>query len=389
MMKSILVAAFTSLICSITMQAQGIEFFHGTWSEGLAKAKAEDKLIFVDAFASWCGPCKRMASQTFTHQKAGEFYNSNFVCMKFDMEKAENAEFAGKYPVGSYPTLMFIDADGKIVYKGVGFQEVDPLIEMGKKAMGKASKAQDYEKGYAEGNRDPKFLYEYVRALNRNGQPSLKITNEYLNTQSDLSTEFNLRFILEGAVEADSRVFDLLVKNKAKIIALVGEEPVKTRSELACRNTVSKATEFKNDALLKEAKDKMKAAFPERGAAFASEVDMRYYATTKDVKNFLKSAQAYRKNEVKNNSAQLHELTISLIRAFPDDKKVMDQAEKWAKDAAENGGLAEYYMTLAGIYKLKGEKDKARATAKKAIEVIGEKDNGLKAKIDNFINTLG
>ena len=79
---------FCLLTLAFTANAQGgIEFFHGTWAEAKAKAKAEDKLIFVDAYAEWCGPCKRMSAQTFPDPKAGEFFNPNFICLKIDMEK--------------------------------------------------------------------------------------------------------------------------------------------------------------------------------------------------------------------------------------------------------------------------------------------------------------
>ncbi|MCC6410745.1 MAG: thioredoxin family protein [Saprospiraceae bacterium] len=118
-----------------SISAQGVNFFKGTWSEALAKAKAENKIIFVDAYASWCGPCKYMTSNVFPDAKAGEFYNKNFINLKIDMEKPENREFAGKYPVQAYPTLMFIDKNGKVVHKNVGALQVNDLIEVGKKAI--------------------------------------------------------------------------------------------------------------------------------------------------------------------------------------------------------------------------------------------------------------
>ena len=245
-MKIVLSAVFALFISFSSLSAQGIEFFKGTWAEALEKAKSEERLIFVDAFASWCGPCKRMAAQTFPDPKVGEYFNANFVNLKIDMEKPENSEFAGKYPVSSYPTLLFIDATGKIVLKEVGAKNVDQILETGKKALGKNDRSVDFEKKYAEGDRDPKMLFDYVRSLNAAGKPSLKITNEYLNTQQDLTTEFNLKFILEGAVDADSRVFDLLVKNRAKVVAVTSEDAVNARVEKACKNTVSKAIEFKN-----------------------------------------------------------------------------------------------------------------------------------------------
>ncbi len=389
-MKSMRFSFTLSLIvfCAISLSAQGIEFFHGTWAEALEKAKSEDKLIFVDAFASWCGPCKRMAAQTFPDPKAGEYFNANFLNLKIDMEKPENAEFAEKYPVNSYPTLMFIDATGKIVMKEVGGKTVDQLLETGKKALGKNDKSVDFEKKYAEGDRDPKMLFDYVRSLNAAGKPSLKITNEYLKTQQDLSSEFNLKFILEGAVEADSRVFDLLVKNRAQIIAVSSEEAVNARVEKACKNTVAKAIEFKNKTLLEESKAKMRAGNPARANAFACEADMNYAKAVKDPALFLKAARSFQKTEVKSNSAKLHELVVSLVRSFPEDKKVLGQAASWAKTAAENGGLAEYWMTLAGVYKLQGNKAKARSTAERAKKELTEKDAMLKEKIQYFMDSL-
>ena len=355
----------------------------------MEKAKTEEKLIFVDAYASWCGPCKRMASGVFPQEKVGSFFNANFVNLKIDMEKPENAEFAGKYPVSAYPTLMFLDGSGKLVQKAVGAKDADQLLEFAQKVLGRADKSGDYEKQYAEGNRDPKFLLDYVRALNAAGKPSLKITNEYLSTQKDFSSDINLQFLYEGVVEADSRVFDLLLKNQQKATALIGADKLNARIEKACKSTVKKAIEFKSEELLSEAKTKMKAALPAKAEMFGYEADMQYYATTKDVKNYLKAAQVYQKSEIKGNAAKLHELVTSLLRSFPDDAKVLDQAEKWAKNAAENGGLPEYYLTLAEVYKRQGNKVKAKETAEKARKAVGEKDNGMGGKIDYFIRGLG
>jgi thiol-disulfide isomerase/thioredoxin len=386
---SLLLTLCCSFVFSLALNAQGIEFFHGTWAEAIEKAKAEEKLIFVDAFASWCGPCKRMAKETFPNEKVGSFFNANFLCLKIDMEKPENAEFAGKYPVNSYPTLMFIDATGKIVLKEIGAKSVDQILETGRKALGKNDRSVDFEKKYNEGDRDPKMLFDYVRALNAAGKPSLKITNEYLNAQKDLTTDFNLRFILEGAIEADSRVFDLLVKYRDKIVMVTSQELVNARVEKACQNTLKKAIDFKSETLLTEAKTKMKSASDnERYTAFAMEADMNYYKAVKDIPKFLKSAKTYQKTVVKNNAARLHDLTVNLLRAFPEDKKVLAQAAKWAQAAAETGGLADYWMTLAGIYKLQGDMKKAKATAEKAKTIVGESDNSLKGKIEFFIQSV-
>ncbi len=387
-MKRMFATATLAVLFLLNASAQGIEFFHGTWPEALAKAKSEQKLIFVDAFASWCGPCKRMAATVFPDAKVGDYFNPNFICLKIDMEKPENAEFAGKYPVSAYPTLLILDGEGKVVQKQVGATNPDGLIAFGQKALGKQDNSVDYEKGYAEGNRDPQFLLDYVRALNRAKKPSLKITNEYLNGQKDLTTPLNLKFILEGAVEADSRVYDLLLKYRNQIGAQEGAEALNARISTACKNTLKKAIDFKSEELLGEAKTKMRAGLPDRADEFDAEAEMNFYTATKDAKKYLKAAQAFQKSTVKTNAAKLHDLVVALLRAFPEDKQVLDQAEKWAKTAAENGGLPEYYLTLADIYKRQDNPSKARNAAEKALKAAEGNPNGMKERIEYFMRSL-
>ena len=112
----------------------GINFFQGTWSEALAAAKKQKKLIFVDAYAVWCGPCKYMTNAVFTDKAVGEYYNKSFVNYKFDMEKGEGTVFAKKYTVNSYPSLIFISPEGKSVYFAEGIHEADAFMKLAKAA---------------------------------------------------------------------------------------------------------------------------------------------------------------------------------------------------------------------------------------------------------------
>lgn len=52
----------------------GIQFFEGSYAVALAKAKAENKLLFVDIYASWCGPCKRLKATTFRDPEVGAYF---------------------------------------------------------------------------------------------------------------------------------------------------------------------------------------------------------------------------------------------------------------------------------------------------------------------------
>jgi thiol:disulfide interchange protein len=118
-----------------TKQEYGINFFNGTWQQAIEKAKKENKFIFFDAYASWCGPCKMMKKRTFSNKEVGDFYNKNFICLAIDMEKGEGPTLANKFKVEAYPTLMYFKSDGKMIAKEMGFRKANEFIEMGKKVI--------------------------------------------------------------------------------------------------------------------------------------------------------------------------------------------------------------------------------------------------------------
>lgn len=113
----------------------GIQFFHGSFAEAQAKAKKESKLIFMDAYTSWCAPCRYMAANVFTDQSVGEYYNSHFVNLKVDMEKGEGPELARRYSVMAYPTLLFLDGNGEVKSRTMGGKPAADFIALGQKAV--------------------------------------------------------------------------------------------------------------------------------------------------------------------------------------------------------------------------------------------------------------
>jgi thioredoxin 1 len=113
-------------------QNSGIKFEHISFAKALEIAKAKDKIIFIDAYTSWCGPCKRMAATSFKEENVAKLYNSRFINLKIDMESSpDGPEIARMYKVKAYPTLLFIKPNGKLAKSVVGFQTGEKLISIG------------------------------------------------------------------------------------------------------------------------------------------------------------------------------------------------------------------------------------------------------------------
>ena len=131
-MKFILLAITACFFNSaaIAQEDTGIKFETGTWAEVLALAKEQNKPIFVDAYATWCGPCKWMAKNTFTDEKVGAFVNENFIPYKMDLEKGEGIEFAKVNMVRAYPTVLFFNAQGEGIHRGLGAKNAELFLKL-------------------------------------------------------------------------------------------------------------------------------------------------------------------------------------------------------------------------------------------------------------------
>lgn len=113
---------------------EGIQFFTGTWQQVLDKAREENKYIFLDGYASWCGPCKMMKHKTFTDKAVGKFYNKHFISIAIDMEIGEGIVLADKFGIEAYPTLIYFKPDGKLIGKAMGFRKAKEFLEIGEQA---------------------------------------------------------------------------------------------------------------------------------------------------------------------------------------------------------------------------------------------------------------
>ncbi|MBB6108249.1 Thioredoxin-like [Mucilaginibacter lappiensis] len=122
---------------SVDKKANQINFIENSWSEALKQAAAKKKYIFVDAYATWCGPCKLLKATTFRNKDVIAFYNSNFINVAMDMEKGQGPELAAQWGLRAYPTLIIFDAKGKPVYGTVGFIKPDDMIKFGVQGLNK------------------------------------------------------------------------------------------------------------------------------------------------------------------------------------------------------------------------------------------------------------
>jgi len=96
----------------------------GDFASSLARAKKAKKYVFVDFYATWCGPCKMMDRTVYTDSTVA-LETARYVTRKVDAEKGEGVDLARRYKVDAYPTLLVVDAAGTEVAREVGYRPAD------------------------------------------------------------------------------------------------------------------------------------------------------------------------------------------------------------------------------------------------------------------------
>lgn len=157
-------------LCLGSLRAQeakdGIDFVEGkAFDEVLEMAKNSGKNVFVDCYTSWCGPCRMLATQVFPQKVVGDYFNAQFVSVKIDMEKGEGPQLAKRFAVRAYPTLLFLDSNGKELNRIVGAErDAAVFVEQVKNGLGEKGLTAMTAR-YDGGERDTTFLMDYLDVL--------------------------------------------------------------------------------------------------------------------------------------------------------------------------------------------------------------------------------
>jgi len=184
-MKKLALLFLVVFSASLCAQDTGIKFSKDSLlSDALAQSKKEGKLVFIDCYTTWCGPCKLLAKEIFPQKEVGDFYNSHFINLSFDMEKGEGLNIQKKYAVRAFPTLLFLNAEGEVVHIGVGSMPANAFIELGKTALDDTRNLLSVSKKMKAGDKSVQTLTLYLKA-NPYAADAEALITEYFKTATD------------------------------------------------------------------------------------------------------------------------------------------------------------------------------------------------------------
>lgn len=375
-MKNLLTIAF---LCSISLFSKGqkkeIRFETSSFEEVKAKAKKENKLIFVDAYTTWCGPCKWMAKSVFTNDTVADFFNANFISTKIDMEKGEGIEFRKKYNVFCFPNLLFIDANGEVVHRRGGGMPPANFIAFAKEAQGSSNTYQAFAKEYENKKSDANFLSAYLGYLSKTCVPYEDVVANYFNTQTEdqLISRGNWNMFYAYVKTYNNKAFNHVSNNLNTYYSLYTKDSVNLKLQDVLYKSGQKALFAKKnpDSTFQVFRSDI-AKYPEQIANnVLFHLDLDKYASKKEWNAY--GDLLLSKGDLFLSAKEYNGISWKIYENI-DNPKVLEKASQWMKKYLEDNKsntkaslYAEYDTYASLLFKMK-LKNEALAAANEAIK---------------------
>lgn len=351
--------------------AQGIKFEEGNFKSILAKAKKENKLVFIDAYAVWCGPCKLMVKNIFPLKPVGDYYNANFVNAKIDMEKGEGIDLAKKYNVKVFPTYLFINGDGEEVHRTIGYVEEKDFIQFAMDAGDPNKRLTALKQKFEKGEKDSEFLLNLAELTVYNDTEfSNRVLERYFAAKPEINQN-NLQLLFQAMKSTEGAPYKIFTERKADIMKIIPEKNLENIEKNVKVNTVMSKAYNTTTKKLDEAyflAETQKFMTKEDAEKLLKRVKSSRALKDKDFATYEKINLELYKDYTAASSDELNSIAWNFFENVT-TKSSLETAVKWAQESVNKNENYANTDTLANLYNKIGDKKNAKIWAEKSLQL--------------------
>lgn len=364
------------LLLAFGLQAQ-VEFRKIETGEDMDKVWAdaiqENKPVFVDIYATWCGPCKWMDANVFASEAAGEYLNKEFINVKLDGESEFGRVFAMKSGLSAYPSLFIFNSEQKLMNMLVGakpWEELQPSLASTLEYYPVLELLQNkFESGVLAKEEYPRF----VIALREMGK------DEY---GSAVAESYRMKFLGEDKLTSeDIRVLAFFTEvqsgNWARLIADVPllkqalAEDLEEFIDHILTQSIERAVENNDIAYIQ----KINQVLPELSESTDLDPDemetrsyIYFYHYSDQIENLISYIDSEYESKRKGDHEWLFEAASNAVFLNPQNRPVAEKGLEWFQTCLDSKENQEYYYHLALCEYFTDSPDKAIVSLRKSLE---------------------
>lgn len=360
---------------SLAGNDEGIQFMpeETPFQQLLDKAKAENKIIFIDAYTTWCGPCKWLVANVFTDPEVGAYFNQNFINAKIDMEKGQGVELAKRYEVRAYPTLLFIDGDGEVVHRICGASPKEDFLKKSKVALDNENNLKALVTNYNTGNRDLSFLSNYLTFGASACMEMGSVASEYwsLMDKEAWASEETWDIFQNYVRDINSDQFEFMINNIEKFKSNEKRsKQVDDYAENMMYYALARPIYNKDAEKLDEYRHQIDLIDLEPARKALCRAAMLEYEKVEDWKKYVSEAGKYIQNFGLDNAGMINSMSWKIYENV-EDKDLLIKAAGWMEKLLQNEQNKKYMYidTHAALLLKSGNIEEGKKVANEAIEL--------------------
>jgi thiol-disulfide isomerase/thioredoxin len=213
---------FLSLVINtVIVSGQQVQFTGlksiSDWENALKTANTSGKKVFLDIYASWCGPCKMMDAKVYADSSVARYFNANFINTKVDGESEFGVVLVRQFKLSAYPTMYFIGGENKLIFTAVGYKDPLTFNNLGKQVIRNGERYLDLSAKFDSNQLNPDERKEYLELLLGFDQKDRyqKVVVESLNnlSEADVLNPANKDMVFNGGGSLDSKVVNIVINN--------------------------------------------------------------------------------------------------------------------------------------------------------------------------------
>lgn len=371
----------------VSHSQKSIDFVKTDFNETLKLAKKSNKIAVYIFYANWCPHCEKMRKYVFTEPDVAEFFNSKFVTNIQDAESSEGMPLAKKFAVKAYPTFIFLDDNGTVLYQMSGELNSEKLIVEAKNAMDRTKQFPYLKSEFAKDVSNGDNALAYISVLRKAGLDASNTANQYFQTvkRDDIFTAMNWKIFANGVSDMDTEIFQFVVKNQPGF-AMVSSEKRVSRKLVNAASERLEAYVGQADTINYNAKRKAVANLNlAKTDSLLFLYDRRIAERANDWKKYHKASAAGIKNAW-NDPTMLTEIVRNDLKNLTDNTLLLKDIE-WINRAIELKPDQEKYLALAKLQFKTGQKNLSLKSAQMARDLAASYQFST-TEIDAFIKEI-
>lgn len=364
----------TQMLCSQHLFAQQLTIIEQNYGQAKQLAQQEQKLLLVDFYTTWCGPCKLLDKLVFRDTMISSSIAKDFIVLRYNAEKDSVYQLTLKHHIAMYPSAVILNGEQRVVRQQYGTGGPDKDIVINYLAFleqaRQLNKANFFIKGLAPSTQlaYPGFYVNYVNRVdlkNSNVQ-----VNHYWDTLTNLLQEIPFKiFCYFGG--GNEKLNNYFLQHKTEFQTLYGETDVKFATYMIINSKSYEALQSVNRPRFDSAMNIVKLYVGgEEAQKYIDIMEPRMLQAEGRWGAAYNYLETMKKRASTENIIRFCETAVNKC----DDKPVLEKSAKWMKAIVAKDPDHENLAVYARLLLKTGKKQQALEIMKKAVEA-GKKSN--------------